>query len=95
MAVRRPTGADAFLPEGFYGDLSILQDVPLVIEAEMGRSSKSLRDVLRIGEGSVIDFDKEANEPVDLTINGRLIARGEIVEIEGNYGVRITELIYS
>ena len=93
--MRRPTGADAFLPEGFYGDLSILQDVPLVIEAEMGRSNKSLRDVLRIGEGSVVDFDKEANEPVDLTINGRLIARGEIVEIEGNYGVRITELIYS
>lgn len=84
-----------YLPEGFYGDLSILQDVPMVIEAEMGRASKSLRDVLRIGEGSVIDFDKEANEPVDLMINGKLIARGEIVEIEGNYGVRITELIYS
>ena len=84
-----------YLPEGFYGDLSILQDVPMVIEAEMGRASKSLRDVLRIGEGSVIDFDKEANEPVDLTINGKLIARGEIVVIEGNYGVRITELIYS
>ena len=83
------------MPEGFYGDLNILHDVPMVIEAEMGRSSKTLRDVLRIGEGSVIDFDKEANEPVDLTINGRLIARGEIVEIEGNYGVRITELIYS
>lgn len=94
MAARR-SGADAFLPEGFYGDLSILNDVPMVIEAEMGRANKSLRDVLRIGEGSVIDFDKEANEPVDLTINGRLIARGEIVEIEGNYGVRITELIYS
>ncbi len=83
------------MPEGFYGDLTMLYDVPMVIEAEMGRSNKSVRDVLRIGEGSVIDFDKEANEPVDLTINGHLIARGEIVEIEGNYGVRITELIYS
>lgn len=90
----RRQGGD-YLPEGFYGDLNILHDVPMVIEAEMGRSSKTLRDVLRIGEGSVIDFDKEANEPVDLTVNGRLIARGEIVEIEGNYGVRITELIYS
>lgn len=83
------------MPEGFYGDLTLLYDVPMVIEAEMGRSNKSVRDVLRIGEGSVIDFDREANEPVDLTINGHLIARGEIVEIEGNYGVRITELIYS
>ncbi len=84
-----------YLPEGFYGDLTLLYDVPMVIEAEMGRSNKSVRDVLRIGEGSVIDFDREANEPVDLTINGHLVARGEIVEIEGNYGVRITELIYS
>lgn len=92
MAVGR--GRD-YLPESFYGDLSILSDVPMVIEAEMGRSSKTLRDVLRIGEGSVIDFDKEQNEPVDLLVNGKLIARGEIVEIEGNYGVRITELIYS
>lgn len=83
------------MPEGFYGDLTLLYDVPMVIEAEMGRSNKSVRDVLRIGEGSVIDFDREANEPVDLTINGHLVARGEIVEIEGNYGVRITELIYS
>lgn len=93
MAMRRQQGD--FLPEGFYGDLSILNDVPLVVEAEMGRANKTLRDVLRIGEGSVIDFDKEQNEPVDLLINGQLIARGEIVEIEGNYGVRITELVYS
>ncbi len=93
---RRPKsgGGEAYLPEGFYGDLSILQDVPMVIEAEMGRANKSVRDVLKIGEGSVIDFDKDAGEPVDLKINGKLIARGEIVEIEGNYGVRITELIY-
>jgi len=85
----------SYLPEGFYGDLSILQDVPMVVEAEMGRSNKSVREVLKIGEGSVLDFDKEAGEQVDLKVNGHLIARGEVVEIEGNYGVRITELIYS
>ena len=85
----------SYLPEGFYGDLSILQDVPMVVEAEMGRSNKSVREVLKIGEGSVLDFDKEAGEQVDLEVNGHLIARGEVVEIEGNYGVRITELIYS
>lgn len=85
----------AFLPEGYYGDLNILQDVPLVVEAEMGRSNKSVREVLKIGEGSVIDFDKEAGDQVDLKVNGRVIAQGEVVEIEGNYGVRITKLIYS
>jgi flagellar motor switch protein FliN/FliY len=85
----------AFLPEGFYGDLSILHDVPLVVEAEMGRSNKSVREVLKVGEGSVLDFDKEAGDQVDLKVNGHVIAQGEVVEIEGNYGVRITRLIYS
>ena len=80
--------------DGFYGDLSILQDVPLVVEAEMGRSSKSVREVLKIGEGSVVDFDKEAGDRVDLKVNGHVIAQGEVVEIEGNYGVRITKLVY-
>lgn len=91
----RPHGHDAFYSDTYYGDLSVLYDVPLIIEAEMGRSNKSVRDVLKIGEGSVIDFDKDAGEPVDLKINGKLVARGEVVEIEGNYGVRITELIHS
>jgi flagellar motor switch protein FliN len=85
----------AYIPDGFYGDLSILQDVPLVVEAEMGRSNKSVRDVLKMGEGSVVDFDKEAGDQVDLKVNGHTIAQGEVVEIDGNYGVRITRLIYS
>ena len=75
-------------------DVSILLDVPLIIEAEMGRSSKTVNDVLRLGEGSVLDFDREAGDPVDLLVNGTLIARGEVVEIEGNYGVRITEVMH-
>lgn len=74
-------------------DLSIMLDVPMVIEAEMGRSNKTVNDVLKVGEGSVIEFEKEAGEPVELLVNGTLIARGEVVEIEGNYGVRITEIM--
>ncbi|MFA5509071.1 MAG: flagellar motor switch protein FliN [Vulcanimicrobiota bacterium] len=85
----------AYMPDGYYGDLSILNDVPLLVEAEMGRSNKSVREVLRWGEGSVVDFDKEAGDSVDLKVNGRVIARGEVVEIEGNYGVRITKLVYN
>ena len=86
---------NSFGPDGFYGDLNILQDVPLLIEAEMGRSNKSVREVLKLGEGSVVDFDREAGDQVDLKVNGRTIARGEVVEIEGNYGVRITKLVYN
>ena len=74
-------------------DLTILYDVPMIVEAEMGRANRSVRDVLKLGEGAVIEFDKDSNEPVDLVVNGTLIARGEVVEIEGNYGVRITELM--
>lgn len=85
----------AYLPEGFYGDLSILEDVPLLVEAEMARSNKSMREVLKFGEGSVVDFDQEAGGTVELKVSGRTIARGEVVEIEGYYGVRITELVYS
>lgn len=74
-------------------DVTILWDVPMVVEAEMGRTHKTVRDILKITEGSVIEFDKEAGEPVDLMVNGKVIARGEVVEIDGNYGVRIRELI--
>jgi flagellar motor switch protein FliN/FliY len=87
--------AGAYGADGFYGDLNILQDVPMLVEAEMGRSNKSVREVLRLGEGSVVDFDREAGDQVDLKVNGRTIARGEVVEIEGNYGVRITKLVYN
>lgn len=74
-------------------DLAILYDVPFIVEAEMGKTTRSVRDVLKLGEGAVVELDKDANAPVDLLVNGTLIARGEVVEIEGNYGVRITELM--
>jgi len=73
-------------------DLSILLDVPFIVEAEMGRTHRTVRDILKIAQGSLIDLDKEAGEPVDLLVNGQLVARGEVVEIDGNYGVRITEV---
>lgn len=74
-------------------DLGMLYDVPFIVEAEMGRGLRTVRDVLKISAGSVIELDKEQGEPVDLMVNGTLIARGEVVEIDGNYAVRITELV--
>ena len=86
----RPASASQEPPE----DLSILTDVPFIIEAEMGRTQRTFRDVLKYNQGSLIEFDKEEDTPIELRINGRLIAKGEIVEIDGNYGVRILELVY-
>lgn len=74
-------------------DLTILMDVPFVVEAEMGRTHRTVREILKIAQGSVIELDKDSGEPVDLVVNGQIIARGEVVEIDGNYGVRITEIV--
>ncbi|MEW6282864.1 MAG: flagellar motor switch protein FliN [Candidatus Eremiobacterota bacterium] len=85
----RPAASNVFRERE---DLNVLYDVPFIIEAEMGRTMRTVRDVLKIGQGTVIELDRENGEPVDLMVNGRVIARGEVVEIDGNYAVRITEL---
>jgi flagellar motor switch protein FliN/FliY len=70
-----------------------VQDIPLEITVELGRTRLLIRDILELGVGSIIELEKMAGEPVDLLANGLLIARGEVVVIEDNFGVRITEII--
>jgi flagellar motor switch protein FliN/FliY len=70
-----------------------VQDIPLEISVELGRTKLLIRDILELGVGSIIELEKMAGEPVDLLANGLLIARGEVVVIEDNFGVRITEII--
>jgi len=65
----------------------------LEVKAELGRSRRLVRDILRLTVGAVIELDKEAGEPVDLLVNNKMIARGEVVEIDGKYGVRILEIV--
>lgn len=74
------------------GSLGILMDIPLEISVELGRVKMLVRDVLELGSGSIVEIDKSAGEPVDVMVNGRLVARGEVVVIEDNFGVRITEI---
>lgn len=73
--------------------LNLLYDVPLEISVELGRVSMMVRDVLGLGTGAIIEIDKAAGEPVDVMVNGRLVARGEVVVIEDNFGVRVTEIV--
>jgi flagellar motor switch protein FliM len=70
-----------------------LNDVAIQITAELGRTKKQIKDILTFGEGTIVELDKLAGEPVDLFANNVLIARGEVVVIDENFGVRITELI--
>ncbi len=74
-------------------NLELLFDVPLTITVELGRTEKTVREVLSLVPGSVVELDRLAGEAVDVLANGRLIARGEVVVVEDSFGVRITEIV--
>ncbi len=73
--------------------LDILMDVPLSVSVELGRTRMPVKEVLSLQHGSVVELDRMAGEPVDVLVNDRLIARGEVVVIEDRFGIRITETI--
>ena len=74
-------------------DLEFLYEVPLQVSVEVGRARILLRDLLQMGEGYVVELDKMAGEPLDLYVNGRLIARGEAVRIGDKFGIKLTEVV--
>ncbi|MFJ8234352.1 flagellar motor switch phosphatase FliY [Ureibacillus sp. NPDC094379] len=74
-------------------NLNMLLDIPLQVTVELGRTKHSVKDILQLASGSIIELDKLAGEPVDILVNSRLIAKGEVVVIEENFGVRITDII--
>lgn len=74
-------------------DIEFLEDISLEVAVELGRAVMSLRQVLGLAPGVVIELDKLAGEPVDMLVNGKLVGRGEVVIIEDMFGVRVTEII--
>ena len=74
-------------------NISLIKDVPLEVTVELGRTSKAIADILDFSPGTIIELDKIAGEPVDVLVNGKLVAKGEVVVIEENFGVRVTEII--
>ena len=75
------------------GDLSLVLDVPVELAVEIGRTRMTVREMLAIAPGSIVALDRVAGEPVDLLVNGKLIARGEVVAIDEEFGLRVTEVI--
>ncbi|MGN0620665.1 MAG: flagellar motor switch protein FliN [Porcipelethomonas sp.] len=75
------------------GNIDLLMDVPLNVTIEIGKTRKKMRDIMEFTQGTVIDLEKQAGAPVDVVVNGQLIARGDVVVIDDNFGVRITEII--
>lgn len=75
-------------------NIGLIMDVPLQVTVELGRTNKKIRDILELGPGSIIELDKLAGEPVDILVNGKAIAKGEVVVIDESFGVRITDIIH-
>jgi len=74
-------------------NLGMLLDIPLKVTVELGRTERSIKDILDLSAGSIIELDKLAGEPVDVFVNDKLIAKGEVVVIEENFGVRVTDIL--
>lgn len=79
----------AFQPE----NIDLIMDVPLEVTVELGRTQKSISDILEFGPGKIIELNKIAGEPIDVLVNGKYVAKGEVVVIEESFGVRITEIV--
>ncbi len=74
-------------------NLNLLLDIPLKVTVELGRTQKQIKEILELSQGSIIELDKLAGEPVDILVNNKLIAKGEVVVIDENFGVRVTDIV--
>ncbi len=74
-------------------DIDFLLDIPLDVSVEIGRTKMQIKELLQLGQGSIVELEKLAGEPVEVLINGRLIARGEVVVVNEKFGVRLTDIV--
>jgi flagellar motor switch protein FliN/FliY len=74
-------------------DLDMILDIPVRLSMEVGNTSISIRNLLQLGQGSVIELDRLAGEPLDVLVNGTLIAHGEVVVVNDKFGIRMTDVI--
>jgi flagellar motor switch protein FliN len=80
-------------PDGVSRSMELIMDIPLDVSVELGRVQMLIKDVLELATGSIVELERVAGEPVDLLVNGQLIAKGEVVVIEDNFGIRLTEIV--
>ena len=74
-------------------NIDLIMDVPLEVTVELGRTSKSIKEILDFTPGTIIELNRIAGEPIDVLVNGKYVAKGEVVIIEESYGIRITEIV--
>jgi len=84
---------DAPSPAGEAKGIDLVYNIPLQVTVELGKTKKEISEILEFNTGTIIVLDKIAGDPVEIVVNGKLIARGEVVVIDENYGVRITDIL--
>lgn len=77
------------------GSLGAIYDIPVQLSAVLGRASMPVNQLLRLGRGAVVELDRKVGEPIDIFVNNRLVARGEVIVVEDRLGVTMTEIIKS
>lgn len=98
-AAARPAAQTVFQPltgtpaDGAPSDIDLIMDVPVQLTVELGRTKLTIKNLLQLGQGSVVELDGLAGEPMDIFVNGYLIAQGEVVVVDEKYGIRLTDII--
>lgn len=80
-------------PSDGHSDIEMIMDIPVQLTVELGRTRLTIRNILQLGQGSVVELDGLAGEPMDIFVNGYLIAQGEVVVVDEKYGIRVTDII--
>lgn len=88
-----PNAGDAEQQEPMIKDLDAIYDIPVQISAVLGRSNMQVSQLLKLGRGAVVELDRKVGEAIDIYVNNRLVARGEVVVVEDRLGVTMTEII--
>ena len=86
-------GVEATTPSGETKSLDLILDIPLTVTVELGRSKMLINDLLQLGQGSVIELTKLVGEPLEVLVNQKLVARGEVVVVNEKFGVRLTDIV--
>jgi flagellar motor switch protein FliN/FliY len=99
MATATPAASTVFPPlaqeatAGFHNDIGMILDIPVQLTVELGRTKVPIKNLLQLAQGSVVELDGLAGEPMDVLVNGYLIAQGEVVVVNDKFGIRLTDII--
>ncbi|MGB6009305.1 flagellar motor switch protein FliN [Castellaniella sp.] len=97
-AAAQPAAAQVFQPlvgqaADADSDIDMIMDIPVQLSVELGRTRLTIKNILQLGQGSIVELDGLAGEPMDIYVNGYLIAQGEVVVVDEKYGIRVTDII--